>query len=212
MGLTRRTVIIGIVSAATLFAGNWPHWRGPGLYGVSEETNLPVKWSDTENVTWKLAMPAWSGSTPIIWGERIFLNVAESGSIHLWSIARDKGEVLWKKHLSDGDEKRRKQNMSSPSPVTDGETVWVMTGTGILKAFDFSGAERWARDIQKDYGRFGLNHGYANSPLLYDGDLIVQVLHGMLTDDPSYVLRIDGGNRKNRMACGTADRCDPRVA
>ena len=58
----------------------------------------------------------------------------------------------------------RKQNMSSPSPVTDGKTVWVMTGTGILKAFDFDGTELWARDIQKDYGRFGLNWGYASSP------------------------------------------------
>ena len=46
----------------------------------------------------------------------------------------------------------RKQNMSSPSPVTDGTHVWVMTGTGILKAFDFAGNELWARDIQKDYG------------------------------------------------------------
>ena len=66
-----------------------------------------------------------------------------------------------------------------------------MTGTGILKAFDFKGTELWMRDIQKDYGRFGLNWGYASSPLLHEGALYVQVLHGMKTDDPSYVLRID---------------------
>ncbi|MCP5119292.1 MAG: PQQ-binding-like beta-propeller repeat protein [bacterium] len=194
--MARLGIVAGLFTASALIAGNWPHWRGPGFYGVSDETNLPVKWSHTENVTWKLALPAWSGSTPIIWGERIFLNVAESGSIHLWAIDRNKGEVLWKKHLSDGDERRRKQNMSSPSPVTDGKTVWVLTGTGILKAFNFSGAELWARDIQKDYGRFGLNHGYASSPFLYEGDLIVQVLHGMLTDDPSYILRINGSTGK----------------
>ena len=75
--------------------------------------------------------------------------------------------------------------------MTDGERVWVMTGTGILKAFDFDGNELWARDIPASYGPFGLNWGYASSPLL-DGDgLYVQVLHGMRTDDPSYVLRID---------------------
>jgi outer membrane protein assembly factor BamB len=85
----------------------------------------------------------------------------------------------------------RKQNMSSPSPVTDGKNVWVMTGTGVLKAFDFTGNELWAREIQKDYGRFGLNWGYASSPLLYEDALFVQVLHGMKTDDPSYLLRID---------------------
>jgi len=107
-------------------------------------------------------------------------------------VNRTNGEILWKRPLSLGNNKQRKQNMSSPSPVTDGSTVWVITGTGILKAFDFKGAELWMRDIQKDYGRFGLNWGYANSPLLLDGDLIVPVLHGMKTDDPSYVLRIDG--------------------
>jgi outer membrane protein assembly factor BamB len=90
----------------------------------------------------------------------------------------------------------RKQNMSSPSPVTDGKNVWVMTGTGILKAFDFNGAELWARDVQKDNGRFGLNWGYASSPLLYEDALFVQVLHGMRTDDPSYVMRIDNKSGK----------------
>ena len=86
--------------------------------------------------------------------------------------------------------------MSSPSPVTDGRNVWVVTGTGILKAFDFSGTELWARDIQKDYGRFGLNYGYASSPLLHEDSLYLQVLHGMKTDDPSYVLRIDKATGK----------------
>jgi len=136
-------------------------------------------------------MPSWTGATPIIWGERIFLNVAEGDNLYLWCVDRAKGELLWKKHLSAGNTKMRKQNMSSPSPVTDGKNVWVMTGTGILKAFDFSGAELWARDVQKDYGRFGLNWGYASSPLLFEEALYVQVLHGMKTDDPSYVMRID---------------------
>ena len=89
--------------------------------------------------------------------------------------------------------------MSTPSPVTDGTHVWVMTGTGILKAFDFAGKELWTRDIQKDYGRFGLNWGYASSPLLLEDSLYVQVLHGMKTDDPSYVLRID---KAERTTCG----------
>ena len=84
--------------------------------------------------------------------------------------------------------------MSSPSPVTDGSSVWVMTGTGILKAFDFTGKELWSRDIQKDYGRFGLNWGYGSSPLLYEDSLYVQVLHGMKTNDPSYLMRISKAN------------------
>lgn len=196
--MSRRTVsaiVIVLISAvADVRAENWPQWRGPSLNGVSGESNLPVQWSTTENITWKLAMPAWSGSTPIVWGDRIFLNVAESGSLYLWCVDRDKGVPLWKQHLGDGDHRQQKQNMSTPSPVTDGRNVWVMTGTGILKALDFTGKELWARDIQKDYGRFGLNWGYGSSPLLYEDSLYIQVLHGMKTDDPSYVLRISKAN------------------
>jgi outer membrane protein assembly factor BamB len=103
---------------------------------------------------------------------------------------------MWKKPLGGGNNQQRKQNMSTPSPVTDGTTVWVMTGTGILKAFDFKGTELWMRDIQKEYGRFGLNWGYASSPLLHQGSLYVEVLHGMRTDDPSYVMKIDGKSGK----------------
>jgi outer membrane protein assembly factor BamB len=191
----RRSFALLVIAVALLFkttlADNWPQWRGPFLNGISAEKNLPLKWSAEENVTWKLAMPSWTGATPIIWGERIFLNVAEGDDLLLWCVDRTKGALLWKKHISGGNTKMRKQNMSSPSPVTDGNSVWVMTGTGILKAFDFAGTEIWARDVQKDYGRFGLNWGYASSPLLYEDGLFVQVLHGMRTDDPSYVMRID---------------------
>ena len=187
------TVVLKLAGSIALSA-NWPAWRGPTRDGVSAERNLPVTWSPSENIAWKLALPQWSGATPIIWNETIFLNVAESDlhNLSLWAVNRANGEVRWKKHLSAGNNKQRKQNMSSPSPVTDGTAVWAVTGTGIVKAFDFTGTELWMRDIQKDYGRFGLNWGYANSPLLLDGDLIVPVLHGMKTDDPSYLLRING--------------------
>jgi outer membrane protein assembly factor BamB len=183
--------LVTLLSARLVFADNWPQWRGPFLNGISSESNLPSRWSAQENVTWKIGLPSWSGSTPIIWGDRIFLNVADGNDLYLWCLDRTKGEPVWKKQLGSGNTKMRKQNMSSPSPVTDGKNVWVMTGTGILKGFDFSGSELWARDIQKDYGRFGLNWGYASSPLLYEDALFVQVLHGMRTHDASYLLRID---------------------
>ena len=69
-------VMVGAPSR-TLTAEQWPQWRGPMLNGVSGEKNLPVSWSTTENVTWKLAMPERSGSTPIVWGDHVFLNVGE---------------------------------------------------------------------------------------------------------------------------------------
>jgi outer membrane protein assembly factor BamB len=188
------TAIVVSATFGVVRAENWPQWRGPTLNGVSAETNLPVRWSATENIAWKLALPAWSGSTPIVWGDRIFLNVAEKGNLYLWCVDRVKGVALWKQLMGGGDHREQKQNMSSPSPVTDGSGVWAMTGTGILKGFDFAGKELWTRDIQKDYGRFGLNWGYGSSPMLHEDSLYVQVLHGMRTDEPSYVLRISKAN------------------
>ena len=181
---------------ATLSADNWPQWRGPQLNGVSTETGLPLKWTADSNVAWKLPLPEWSGATPIVWGNSIFLNVAEGNALSLWCVDRKGPTVLWKAPLGGGNHKEQKQNMSSPSPVTDGTHVYVMTGTGILKGFDFKGNALWSRDIQREYGRFGLNWGYASSPLLHEDGLFVEVLHGMHTDDPSYLLRIDKNTGK----------------
>jgi outer membrane protein assembly factor BamB len=198
----RRVVLssmLGFAAVVTLSAENWPAWRGPRANGVSGEKTAPLKWTTEENIAWKLAMPSRSGATPIIWGDHIFLNVAtamNTGDLELWAVDRRKGAPIWKRPLGGGNNQQRKQNMSTPSPVTDGTTVWVMTGTGILKAFDFKGTELWMRDIQKDYGRFGLNWGYASSPLLHQGALYIQVLHGMKTDDPSYVMKVDGKSGK----------------
>jgi hypothetical protein len=192
-----------LASSSVLFAENWPQWRGPSLNGISAEKNLPVRWSATENVVWKLAMPERSGSTPIVWGDHVFLNVGEGASLTLWAINRSTGTVRWKAALGDGNRRMQKQQMSSPSPVTDGRSVWVMTGTGVLKAFDFSGKELWARNIQNDYGRFGLQWGYASSPLLHEDSLFVQVLHRM-------ILRIFcGSTRRLGRLCGAWS--DPRT-
>jgi outer membrane protein assembly factor BamB len=175
--------------------------RGRGFGGREGRPLIPFscKNLETHNVAWKIPLPAYSGSTPIISGDMIFLNVAtaaNTGELELWAIDRRTQQVAWKRRLADTNHMERKQNMSSPSPVTDGKRGWVMTGVGVLKAFDFSGKELWSRNIQEDYGKFGLNWGYASSPLLKNGALYIQVLHGMKTDDPSYVLKIDGSTGK----------------
>ncbi len=207
---------VSLMLAMGVSAEDWPNWRGPGRDGQSTDVSVPTKWSVSEGVAWKLEMPAWSGSTPIIWGDHIFVSTADGGkrvesrgrgrgapappadraaeTLSLWCVDRSTGKVLWKRELGGGNRQQRKQNMSSPSPVTDGKHVWALTGTGMLKSFDFAGKEIWSRDIQADYGRFGLNWGYASSPTLHDGRLYVQVLHGMKTDDPSYVLAFDAAD------------------
>jgi outer membrane protein assembly factor BamB len=195
MKTTNRVLAGAIVILAAVpltFAGDtWPHWRGPTFNGVSDETGLPVAWSTTENVHWKLDLPGRSGSTPIVWENQIFVLVTEGTQIELWSVDRASGSVNWTRPLGGGNRSVRKANMSTPSPVTDGRSVWVLTSTGFLRRFDTEGNQLWVRDIQADYGQWGLNWGYGSSPVLYEDSVIVQVLHGMHTDDPSYLLRID---------------------
>jgi len=195
--------LVSVVAAALLVpvahAADWPQWRGPDLTGSSPERGLPVRWSGQENVAFKLALPAGGASTPIVSGDRIFLNVADGETVHLWCVDRRTGAVKWKRPLGSGaGHAHRKHNMATPSPVSDGARVYALTGNGVLKGFDVDGRELWARDVQKEYGPFGLQWGYGSSPLLFEGVLYVPVLHGMKTDDPSYLLGIDAATGKTR--------------
>src|SRR6186997_2479881 len=102
----KRTVLVLLLSTAavTSVSANWPAWRGPAGNGVSAERNLPIKWGPTENIAWKLPMPQWSGATPVIWNELMFLNVAEADgdALSLWAINRATGVPLWKRPLGRG--------------------------------------------------------------------------------------------------------------
>ncbi len=115
----------------------------------------------------------------------------DKGQISLLAINRSNGAIKWRAIIGGGNRIYRKQNLSSPSPVTDGQRVWTMTGSGTLSSYDFKGEKYWERNIPQEYGAFGLNHGYASTPLLHRGRLYIQVLHGMKTDDPSYVFAVD---------------------
>ncbi len=212
------TVAVGTAGATD----HWPQWRGPHLNGTGPASeNLPVRWSETENVAWRVKLPSWAAATPIIWGDTVFITSAEEGfqsprntgvvervvsglksalygSDHLLLLALDRktGSERWRAVVGEGNQVQMKQNMASPSPVTDGRHVWVMTGRGTLTCLTFNGKQVWQRDISKEHGEFGLNFGYGSSPLLHEGRLYIQVLHGMKTDDPSYLLAVDGLSSK----------------
>ncbi len=116
--------------------------------------------------------------------------------LFLFCISKKDGKILWKRELDDKNQIHRKQNDATPSPVTDGKHVWVVTGTGKVTAFDMDGKQIWKKDLQQEYGAFGHNWGYGSSPLLHDGSLIVEVLHGMKTDDPSYIVSFNAETGK----------------
>src|SRR5947209_5441767 len=135
--------------SAAVYADNWPQWRGPNGDGVSKEKNLPTKWSETENVAWKLPLPGMGGATPVVWGDKIFLTSEDGSSIDLLCVSTA-GKELWKKKLGSSTSKARSDegNGASASPSTDGKSVFAFAGSGELAAFDFTGKELWSIDLQ----------------------------------------------------------------
>jgi outer membrane protein assembly factor BamB len=164
--------------AATALADNWPQWRGPNFDGSSKETGLPDHFSTTENVVWTATLPGPSGSTPVIFGDNVFVNSIDAAKKSRVALCLDRksGSVRWQQDIGPGISLDDRSNFSSPSPVTDGEWVWFYYGNGDLVCFDVSGKKVWARNIQKDYGPFAYQWTYGASPLLFGGKLYIQVL------------------------------------
>ncbi len=171
------TAVASLLLLASLHAENWPQWRGPNFNGSTTGKNLPTNWSTSENIIWKAPMSGLSGATPAIWGDHVFVSSPDAQkNLNLICLNRVDGKVRWQKQVVVGDKVIGRNNMASPSPVTDGKTVFVMFGTGNLAAFDFSGKEIWTRNLGKDFGKFSIMWLYGSSPLLYKGKLYVQVL------------------------------------
>jgi len=191
----------------TAQAENWPQWRGPEFNGSSTEKGLPETWTK-DTVKWTAPMPGPSGATPAVWGDHIFVSSPDQGNLDLLCYNRKDGSLFWKQQIGVGDITKGRGNMASPSPVTDGKTVYILFGTGDLAALDFNGKILWQRNLGADYGRFSINWIYGSSPLLWDGRLYIQVLQrnpapaeypglaGGSPDRESYLLALDPANGK----------------
>jgi outer membrane protein assembly factor BamB len=202
---TRVTSLLGLAAAFLVLAGpsvrgddNWPQFRGPGSRGVSEDRDLPEAWSKTENVAWVTKIPGRGWSSPVVWGDRVFLTAAiqldgKNEKIKpglyfggdrptpktpfryvVYCLDFNTGKVLWEKTVHEGIPKfghHLKNTMASETPVTDGERVYAYFGNVGLYAFDFDGNQKWSREL----GAYpmALNWGTAASPAIYDGKIYI---------------------------------------
>ncbi|HEX4609395.1 MAG TPA: PQQ-binding-like beta-propeller repeat protein, partial [Urbifossiella sp.] len=169
-----RSVVVWVLFSAGALAvvsptraDDWPMWRGPAGQGHSAEKNLPVTWSATENVRWQIALPDAGNSTPVVWGDRIFLTQAtEKGKTRaLWCLDRKDGARLWEKAVHfDGKETIHATNTyCAGSPATDGTHVVVSYGSAGTYCYDFSGRELW----KKDFGPCNHDWGNSSSPVTH---------------------------------------------
>ena len=162
-----------LIFIAVASAENWPQFRGPTGQGTSTEAGLPVRWTATENVAWKTSIPGESWSSPIVWGDRVFVTSATEGglSCRVLSLDRKSGSVLWNKEVFQQVPRRKegRNSYATPTPATDGARVYACFGDGSFAALNFAGEVVWTN---RDYP-FYSQHGLATSPILQRGLLIM---------------------------------------
>ena len=175
--------LLWILSASgpSLPGADWPQFRGPNFNGSSGARNLPETWSVTENVVWRTKLPGPGSGAPAIVGDIVYVSTfdRDSGQVAAMALGRKKGNVIWKVPVGEGVNSTRfgRENyMAESSPVASDQGAIFQFGTGDLMAFDQRGEIRWQRNLSHEYGRFVINFGYANSPLLFDGRLFVEIL------------------------------------
>lgn len=168
-----RSLLLLVLFTTTLRAENWPGWRGPRGDGTSAEKNLPTEWSAAKNVKWKLKLPSPGNSSPVVWGDRVFLtqSIDKAGTERaLFCIDRKSSKILWQKSIpfKEKEPTHATNPYCAATPVTDGDRVFVSHGSAGLVCYDFQGNQLWHRDL----GLFIHIWGTAASPILH-GDLVI---------------------------------------
>jgi hypothetical protein len=197
--MKRLIILLLLLISSTAYADNWPQWRGPGNRGISEEKNLPLSWSATKNVRWKVELLGAGVSQPIVWDDRIFITASDgllNDRLHVHCYARPDGKLLWHTRLfgSAPTDLYPPGGMAVPTPATDGKLVYVLFGTGDLVALDFDGKPAWIRSLAEEYGPFRNRWGMGTSPILVGDTLLVQVDHW----SQSYLLAVNAKTGANR--------------
>jgi len=172
-----------------VLAENWPGWRGPRGDGTSLEKNVPVRWSETQNVMWKVPIPGKEHASPIVWGRHIFVVTAikEKKQRILLCLDRKDGQTLWQRVVFEAPMERinRLNSYASSTPATDGERVYVSfldRDKMFVAAYDFDGNKVW--EVRP--GVFSSMHGYCSSPVIWKDKVIVNGDH----DGPSYIVAL----------------------
>ncbi len=165
-----------LLAVSLVHADNWPQWRGPSGQGYSDDARVPLKWGEKENVLWKSKLPGAGNSSPIVWGDRVFLTAAKADGRERYVLclrAAD-GKVLWQETAAKDDAPEKKypwNTYASPSCTTDGKHVYAFFGTTGLFCYDLDGKLVW----KQSFGVFtnSMGWGIGASPFLFE-DLVIQ--------------------------------------
>jgi outer membrane protein assembly factor BamB len=165
----------------------WPQWRGPHGNGVGDAGEYPTEFSAEKNVSWKVELPGRGSSTPVVWGERIFITCPIEGKdgVLCYDFA---GDPLWRQQFgAEQTGKHRNATGSNPSPVTDGKHVVVYYKSGTVACLDLAGEIRWQINLQAMYGDNTLWWDLGTSPVLAAGQAVIAVMQ----DGESFLVALD---------------------
>lgn len=175
--LLAASTLVAISGLAAEPSANWPRWRGPSDNGANEYGPYPVKWDATANLLWKAPLPGKGCSTPIVWNSRIYLTAPVNGQDALLAFAGS-GQPLWQTTVgAEEPGKHRNGSGSNPSPITDGQNIFVFFKSGNLAALDFEGKLRWKINLVERFGPVNLFWDFASTPVLTKSDVVVARMH-----------------------------------
>ena len=188
-------MIILLFILSLISVQDWPQFRGPTGQGVSDEHNLPLNWSETQNVRWKTAIPGRGWSSPVIQGERIWLTTATEDGRSLRAIAVDLNSGAIQKdielfRLKSPRLMNAKNSFASPTPVIEGDRVYLHFGAYGTACITQAGEILWKTKLEYDNGQ----HGPGGSPVLYD-DLLIVSCDGL---EQQFVVALDKATGKVR--------------
>ena len=191
---------------------SWPAWRGADGSGIAKDAAPPTTWSETENVRWKVRLPGKGHSTPIVWGNRVFVTAAipigepfsplpdTAPGAHdnapvtrrlkfaVIALDRQSGRILWQRDVHEAvphEGAHFSGSHASQSPITDGNHVWAFFGSYGLYCFDLDGRAQWSVQLGKMNTKHG--HGEGSSPALHEDTLVVNWDH----EGESFIVALD---------------------
>lgn len=196
----------------------WPQWRGPLGTGVAPKARPPIEWSETKNIRWKIALPGKGHSTPIVWGERVYLTTAvpygeplkprfvrpgahdnlamtANHEFVVLAVSRKSGKILWQQTMhkqAPHEAGHNTASLASASPVTDGEHVFAYFGSFGLYCLDVSGTLVWKKNLGEMHSKHG--HGEGSSPALFGDTLVINWDH----EEQSFLVALDKRTGKQR--------------
>ncbi len=183
--------LVTLLITTTLQGQNWQQWRGPDANGVAEQGNYPSDISSDNNLLWKTEFPGDGGSTPIVWKDRIIITsgIGEGEDGEDGVICYDwEGNMIWEVKLGKQIPGKHKVGSgSNPSPITDGERIFVLFKTTTLAALDFDGNVLWKTNIQDTYGEITFWWDFGTSPILAEGNVVVAIQN----EGKSYLLALE---------------------